>query len=201
MFIQVIEGRTDDPEALRMRDEIWHRDLQPGAVGYLGSTGGVTTNGDVIIVVRFESEEAAQANAARPEQSEWWAETEKCFDGPVRFHDTTDVQQMRHGGADDAGFVQVMEGHVTDREQARQLEDQSDEVLADVRPDLIGTTTAFFPDDTFTEVAYFTSEQEARAGESAEIPPDVAERFAQWEGVMKVDRYLDLSDPWMASAT
>ena len=152
MFIQVIEGRTDDPEALRRREELWHQELQPGAVGYLGSTAGVTSNGDVIAIMRFESEEAARANADRPEQSEWWAETEKCFDGPVRFHETTDVQQMRHGGADDAGFVQVMEGHVSDREEARRLEDEADEVLADARPDLIGTTTAFFPDGAFTEV-------------------------------------------------
>ena len=119
MFIQVIEGRTDRPEELHERLEIWQRDLMPGAIGYLGSTGGCTSSGDCILIARFESRDAAQQNSDRPEQGAWWAETEKCFDGPVRFHDTDDVQLMSHGELDSAHFVQVMEGHVSDRRQAR----------------------------------------------------------------------------------
>ena len=112
MFIQVIEGRTERPEELHERLDIWQRDLMPGAIGYLGSTGGCTSSGDCILIARFESRDAAQRNSDRPEQGAWWAETEKCFDGPVRFHDTDDVQLMSHGELDSAHFVQVMEGHV-----------------------------------------------------------------------------------------
>jgi len=60
MFIQVIEGKTNDAEALHRRIEVWERDLKPGAIGYLGSTGGCTSTGDCILVARFESREAAQ---------------------------------------------------------------------------------------------------------------------------------------------
>ena len=115
MFIQVIEGKTQDPDALHRQLEVWERDLLPGAIGYLGSTGGCTSNGDCILVARFESQEAAQRNSERPEQTQWWQDTEKCFDGAVTFHDSVDVQVMTHGTLDEAQFVQVMEGHVTDR--------------------------------------------------------------------------------------
>lgn len=122
MFVQVIEGSTKSPEELHRRLEIWERDLMPGAVGYLGSTGGCTSSGDCIMIARFESRDAVMRNSARPEQSEWWAQTEKCFDGPVRFHDTEDVQLMSHGELDSATFVQVMEGHFSDRDRLVELE-------------------------------------------------------------------------------
>ena len=200
MFVQVIEGKTDDPEAIHKRLEIWQRDLMPGAIGYLGSTGGCTSSGDCILIARFESRDSAQRNSDRPEQGAWWAETEKCFSGSVRFHDTDDVQLMTHGELDNAHFVQVMEGHCADRNRAVEIEHDADPLLATARPELLGAVTAFFGDDEFTEVAYFTSEGEARTGEGRELPDEIASKFAEWENVMKVDRYIDIPDPWLTSA-
>jgi hypothetical protein len=200
MFVQIIEGRTDDPEAVHKRLEIWERDLMPGAIGYLGSTGGCTASGDCILVARFESREAAQKNSDRPEQTAWWMETEKCFKGDVRFHDTDDVQLMTHGDLDSAHFVQVMEGHFSDRDRLVNLENEAEPLLAEQRPDLIGALTAYFPDNEFTEVAYFTSEAEARQGESREMPSEMASKFAEWEKLMKVERFIDITDPWLVSA-
>jgi hypothetical protein len=200
MFIQVIEGKTNDPEALHRQIEVWQRDLKPGAIGYLGSTGGCTSTGDCILVARFESREAAQRNSERPEQTSWWNETEKCFDGPARFHESTEVQVMTHGELDGARFVQVMEGHVTDRDRAMALELDADPILADARPDLLGSVTAYFDGDEFTELAYFTSEEAAREGERKEMPADAAAAFTEWQDVMKIERYLDLSDPWLMHA-
>jgi hypothetical protein len=200
MFVQVIEGKTDDPEAVHRRLEIWQRDLMPGAIGYLGSTGGCTASGDCILIARFQDRESAQRNSDRPEQGDWWSETEKCFSGPVRFHDTDDVQLMTHGELDKAHFVQVMEGHCSDRNRAVELEHDADPLLATARPDLLGAVTAFFDGDEFTEVAYFTSEREARAAESQEMPGEMSSTFAEWENLMKVDRYIDITDPWLVSA-
>ncbi|MGD9701546.1 MAG: hypothetical protein AB7Q42_06170 [Acidimicrobiia bacterium] len=200
MFIQVIEGKTHDADALHRQLEVWQRDLMPGAIGYLGSTGGCTSNGDCILVARFESREAAQRNSDRPEQTQWWQETMKCFDGDVRFHDSVDVQVMEHGTLDDAHFVQVMEGHVMDRSRAEMLEREADPMLAEMRPELIGAVTAFFDGDEFAELAYFTSEEAAREGERQEPPPEAAAQMAEWERVMKVERYLDIKDPWLISA-
>ena len=50
MFVQVIESRTNDPDALRGQLQRWERELMPGAVGYLGSTGGCTASGDLILL-------------------------------------------------------------------------------------------------------------------------------------------------------
>jgi len=200
MFIQVIEGRTNDPEALHRQLETWERDLRPGAIGYLGSTGGCTSTGDCILVARFENQEAAQRNSDRPEQTRWWKATEACFEGPARFHESIDVQVMAHGELDEAHFVQVMDGHVTDRSRAMQLEHEADPILAEARPDLLGSVTAYFDDDEFVEVAYFTSEEAARQGEARGMPPEMAGKFAEWERVLKVDHYRDITDPWLTSA-
>ena len=172
----------------------------PDAIGYLGSTGGCTSSGDCIVIVRFESRDAARRNSDRPEQGAWWSETEKCFDSPVRFHDSDDVQLMTHGDLDRANFVQVMEGHCADRGRLVELEHEADPILAEVRPELLGTVTAYFPDDEFTEVAYFTTEAAARRGEQGEMPEDVASRFAEWSELMTVDKYIDLTEPWLVSA-
>jgi hypothetical protein len=200
MFIQVFEGKTSDPDALHRQLDVWERDLKPGAVGYLGSTGGCTSTGDCIVVVRFESRDAARRNSERPEQTAWWHDTERCFDGPVRFHDSEDVQVMTHGSLDDAGFVQAMEGHVADPQRAHDVEADADSILADERPDLLGSVTAFFDDGEFTELAYFTTEEAARAGERKDLSPEAAASYAQWSEVMPIDRYFNLTDPWLMTA-
>lgn len=196
MFIQVIEGKVTNPDALHARLEVWQRDLMPGAIGYLGSTGGCTAAGDCCLIARFESREAARRNSDRPEQGAWWRETEKCFTGKVTFHDTEEVLIMAHGDLDSARFVQVMDGHVADRERAMKLERDSDAMLAELRPELLGAVTAFY-DDAFTEIAYFASEAAARQGEQQEIPAAAKTMVAEWERLMHVDRYLDIPDPWL----
>jgi hypothetical protein len=200
MFIQVIEGKTKDAAALHERLEVWERDLMPGAIGYLGSTGGCTSDGACILVVRFESRDAARRNSDRPEQTAWWRETENCFDGPVMFHDTDDVQLMTHGSLDEAHFVQVMDGHVTDHDRAIALDRESESMLAQLRPDLLGAVTAYYDDGGVTEIAYFTSEDAARQGEKMERPAEATSMLAEREQLMKVDHYFDIQEPWLTSA-
>jgi len=195
MFVQVMTGRTSDPEALQRQLEIWKRDLQPGAIGYQGSTSGCTSDGDVIMLARFESRDAAMRNSARPEQGQWWQETEKCFDGPVTFHDTEDVEMNDFRGIEKATFVQVMEGTVNDRRRADQLEHELDEAVVDGRPDVLGHLTAHFG-DRFDEFVYFSSEAEARRAESGEMPEEVRARIAEMDEAMTVERYIDLKEPW-----
>jgi hypothetical protein len=75
MFVQVVLGRAEDAAAVRRQWDRWATDLAPGAVGFVGATGGVTTDRRAVLVARFESENAARANAERPEQDSWWAAT------------------------------------------------------------------------------------------------------------------------------
>jgi hypothetical protein len=90
MFIQVITGKTSDRDGLRRQFDRWQQELQGGATGYLGSTGGVTDDGGVFMAARFESEEAARRNSAREEQGTWWAETEKFLENAT-FQDSAEV--------------------------------------------------------------------------------------------------------------
>jgi hypothetical protein len=81
-----------------------------------------------------------------------------------------------------------------------ELERRSDPVLAKARPDLLGAVTAFYDDDGFTEVAYFTSEGAARRGETRALADDVKDLMQEWESVMRVENYFDIRHPWLISA-
>jgi hypothetical protein len=172
-------------------------ELRPGATGYLGSTGGVTDDGVGILLARFESAAAANANSDRAEQGRWWADTERAFDGPVSFTDSEDVEEYLAGGSDDAGFVQIMKGKGVDRQRMHGLDAQFEQHAASFRPDLIGGLRVWTGPDRYVDAAYFTSEAEARAGEKKEPPPELALQMADFESLMANVEFLDLHDPWL----
>ena len=100
MFVQVIQGRVGDVGAAKAQLETWKSDLAPGATGWLGSTGGVTADGRMVALVRFDSEDAARRNSERPEQGAWWDGMAACFDGEPTFHDSTWVDVDEPGDPD-----------------------------------------------------------------------------------------------------
>src|SRR5437868_9261549 len=107
MFMQIIQGKIKDAQAARATMDRWLIELQPGATGWLGGTYGVTDDGQLVACGRFTDHAAADANGNRPEQTAWWTEMEKNFDGPVTFHNCDDVTMLLGGGSDEATFVQV----------------------------------------------------------------------------------------------
>lgn len=198
MFVHVIRGPTRDAAALRRRLERWDAQLRRRAEGFLGRTAGVGAGGEAVIVARFRDVQAAAANRARAEQSELLEEVARAFAGPVTSRDATDVTEYLGGGSKDAGFVQVMTGSVIDRTRAEAIEAELIERLSVLRPELIGGYTAWHGDGTFTEVAYFTSEAAARAGEARALPDDVAAKVAEHEQCYGEISYLDITDPWLS---
>src|SRR4051812_20589470 len=139
MFIQAIRGHTSSAEQIQDQGRRWATELGPDADGWLGTTSGLADDGTFVVVVRFDSREAAEANSRSERQSAWWAEMEKLYDGDVTFHDCDEVMTMMQGGSDDAGFVQVMEGTVKDVDALRELMQHDDELHA-MRPEIIGAT-------------------------------------------------------------
>ena len=198
MFIQVITGKVNDVEAFRKQDQRWHDELQAGATGFLGSTAGTTDDGRFLVSARFESAEAAQRNSDRPEQGAWWAETEQYL-SDVEFHDSNKQTTLFGGGSNDATFIQVMRGRVTDRDKVASLDSRTSEfesVLGAARPDVIGETIAFHDDgDGYTDIVYFTSEADARANETKEMPAEAQKLMEELMSAIEVDEYLDLKDP------
>lgn len=199
MFVQIIQGRTPDPTGLKEQWQRWDRELKPGAKGFLGGTAGITDDGEFFAVARFESEEAARSNSDSEQQTAWWNETSKYFDGEPTFVDSTDVQEFLGGGSDEAGFVQAIQARVTNRERAAQLDKEFESELPNARPDLIGGISVYHPDGMMTSVNYFTSEEEARKGESQPMPEDQKAKFEEWMSLYENTRYIDLKDPWLTS--
>lgn len=200
MFVQVIQGRTSQPDELVQAFDRWQAELAPGATGWLGSTGGVTDDGRFIAVARFESEEAARANSDRPEQGAWWSQTSELLDGEASFRDSTDVEVDLHGDPDQAGFVQIMQGRGSDPDRAKELMAQDADSWAAFRPDVVGSLSIGHDEGAYTMVTYFTSEAEAREGERKELPPELR---AQMEELGRLSvgepEYFDLTRPFLRS--
>jgi hypothetical protein len=200
MFVQVIQGRVADAAAMRAQMEKWSEDLAPGAVGWLGSTAGVTEDGTFLALARFESEGAAQQNSSRPEQSAWWEETAKLFEGEPEFHDSTHVDVDTPGNPAEAGFVQVMQGRTTDPERAREVMSDDSVDFESYRPDIIGSVSVEHDGDAWTMALYFTSEEEAREGEQKPPPPEMEAMIKELDSLSVGETtYFDLKDPWLHS--
>jgi hypothetical protein len=199
MFVQVIRGRVSDAAQVRDALDLWSEQLAVGAEGWLGSTAGVTGDGQFVTLARFDSEQAARRNSDRPEQHQWWMETAKLFTGEVTFADSSDVTADVRGDPDAAGFVQVMQGRGRDPDRARELMAQNPEEWAAFRPEVLGRV-AVGHGGGYTVAVYFITEEAAREGERKELPPRLR---AQMEEMNKLSvgepEFLDLRQPWLYS--
>ena len=200
MFVQVIKGRVTDAAAMRGALDRWAEEVAPGAVGWLGSTAGVTDDGRFIALARFESEEAARRNSDRPEQDRWWAETARLFTGEAAFKDSSDVVVDVNGEPDDAGFVQVMQGRGSDADRARELMAQDSSEWAAFRPEIIGSVAVGHEGGAYTMAIYFTSEEAAREGERKEPPPELQAQMEEMAALsIGEPEFFDLRQPWFYS--
>jgi hypothetical protein len=198
VFVQVIQGRVADAAPLRAAFDRWARELAPGADGWLGSTAGVTADGRFIALARFESGEAARRNSDRPEQDRWWAETSRLLEGEATFRDSSDVTVDLVGDPDGAGFVQVIQGRVTDPDRARALMSQDSSAFAAFRPDILGSLGVGHEGGAYTTAIYFTSEAEAREGERKEPPAEIKAQMDEMAALSVGEpEFLDLTDPWL----
>lgn len=199
MFVQVITAKVKDAEAAKAGMEAWHAERATEAEGWLGTTAGITPDGQFVAIARFESEEAAMKNSDNPEQGRWWESFSQNLDGDASFFNTSETYLSGQGGSDKAGFVQVMNGKVNDTQKAKELDERMEGEVSGKRPDVMGSLTATGPDGTFWTAIYFTSLEEARQGEkemTENPPPEMAEWGALMEGELK---FYDLEDPILVS--
>jgi hypothetical protein len=200
MFVQVIQGQVTDAGKVRAALDRWAAEVAPGAIGWLGSTAGVTGDGRFIALARFESEEAARRNSDRPEQDRWWAETARLFSGEATFKDSSDVTVDLVGEPDEAGFVQVMQGRGTDADRARELMSDDSSAWADFRPEILGSVAVGHGGGVYTMAVYFTSEAEAREGERREPPPELRAQMEEMAALsLGEPEFFDLQEPWLYS--
>jgi hypothetical protein len=198
MFIQVIKGHVADAAPVRAHLDRWVAEVAPGAQGWLGSTAGVTDDGLLVALARFESEEAARRNSDRPEQSAWWEQVRAEFSDEPVFQDSTTVEVDTPGDPDRAGFVQVMQGRTSDPDRARELMADDSTDWQQLRPDILGSVSIGHDGGDWTMAIYFTSEEAAREGEQKEPPPEMQEMMKEMESLtVGQPAYYDLKDPWL----
>jgi len=139
-------------------------------------TSGATDSGQLVVLARFESQEDAQRNSDRPEQSAWWEQTATLFTDEPVFKNSTSVEVDTPGDPSRAGFVQVMQGRSSDPDRARELMADDSVDWQALRPDVLGSVTLGHKGGSWTMALYFTSEAEAREGERKAPPPELGER-------------------------
>ncbi|HYP46541.1 MAG TPA: hypothetical protein VEQ66_15250 [Propionibacteriaceae bacterium] len=199
MFIQLVLGRIDNAEAAREALDLWVSGVVPGATDYLGSTTGVTEDGTLISIARYQSAEASHANGRRPEFKQWWSHTAQLFTAPPTVREADDVFTNVVGDPDDAGFVQVMQGHLSNPTRARELMELHVDKLNSLRPDILGRLAAQHPGGDYTQVVYFTSEEAARKAEEPAAPAELIPVMQEMMTITGRPDYYDLKEPWLTS--
>lgn len=193
MFLQYMQGKVRDRDLYQRQLDKWRSDIKPKAVGYLGSTSGITDDGTAAAIIRFESSESAAANSDLPEQSQWWEEMSRAFDGEVTFIDCPTVDLIGAGGTEQAGFVQVMLGRAVDPQAMREAGESMEADLKAMRPDVLGGVVGWYGDRQFLQAMYFTSLADARKAEKTMADdPQVDE----WNKMLDGDiTFIDITEP------
>jgi hypothetical protein len=167
-------------------------------VGWLGTTAGVTDDGTLVALARFESEASARQNSDRPQQGAWWEQTAALFAEEPAFQDSTSVDMDTVGDPSQAGFVQVMQGRSSDLERVRELMANDPSDWQEYRPDILGTVNVGHDNGAWTMAIYFTSEEAAREGERKEPPPEMQQAMTEMQALSIGEQvFFDLKDPWL----
>ncbi len=199
MFLRVIQGRVPDRTAMRAQHETWAREIGPDVPGWRGCAAGITEDDRFICLSWFHTAEASARLAARGDQREWWARTERLFLGPVVATEFPDVAVLLDGLTVEAGFVQVIQGRAADATRLRTLERDLLRHLPDGRPDMLGGVAAARADGRFVQAFAFSSEELARAGEHGEQLPELEEVLFELRRLTGEPSYHDLRHPWIAA--
>lgn len=200
MFVQVIQGAVGDRAQAKAAFDKWMLDLAPTARGWLGSTGGVTADGQLIALARFESEDAARANSDRHEQGDWWATTSHVFTEDAIFTNSSNATVDLTGDPNNAGFIQVIQGRTSDPQRALEMISDDSIDWASYRPDILGTLYLGHADGAYTMSIYFRSEQEARENEKKDVPPELQAMMKEMDALeVGEPRFFDITDPWLYS--
>jgi hypothetical protein len=188
VFLQVFRARVAEPGPVHESHDRWAGALQ-GDPGWLGTTAGVTDDGEAFTLARFASADAARS----PARDAWWSEMSALSTEPVNCQDCGEVITQLHGDSPDAGFVQVLQGRVADLERLEHALEIASPWEADARTDIIGGLLALHGDGHFTQAVYFTSEAAAREGEARATPPP---ETGEIDALVSELAFYDLRNPW-----
>ncbi len=194
MFVQVVRGVIADPVATFARLDHWVEHLAPGAEGWLGTTAGVTADGELVSFVRFATAADARRSSDRVEQGQWWAGSVLLFTGDVVFDNYEDVEVLGDGGADGAGSVEVLLGRTRAGLPGSDLGSRLAALTADPALGAIGGLLGRHEDGQLAHAVWFCRSAPPRA-EPVLDPQSLRERRALMSDV----RVLRLEKLWFGS--
>lgn len=198
--MQKIQGQVRSAEPVYGELDQWIKEISRGADGWLGSTAGVTEDNRFIGLGRWESEEAARRNSARPEQDRWWNSFAELFTEPPQVQNSTNIFISVPSEPEQARFVQVVLGRGSDTVRARELIGSHGDTWAGFRPEILGTVGCMDDDGTYAIAVYFSSEEAAREGERKEPPPKLQVEIDEIRSLsIGAPEYFDLRQPWVHS--
>ena len=74
--------------------------------------------------------------------------------------------------------------------------------MGTLRPDILGSVSVGHEHGKWTMVNYFTSEAEARKGETKQMPAEMAAAMEEMQSLsVGAPEFLDLRSPWLGSPT
>ena len=194
MFVQVVRGVIADPAATFARLDHWVEHLAPGAEGWLGTTAGVTADGELVSFVRFSTVADARRSSDRVEQGQWWAGSVLLFTGDVVFDNYEDVEVLGDGGADGAGSVEVLLGRTRAGRPGSDLGARLAALTADPALGAIGGILGRHEDGQFAHAVWFCRSAPARTQPLLD-PQSLLERRTLLSDV----RVLRLEKLWFGS--
>jgi hypothetical protein len=199
VFIRIMRGRVADGAGTSFELTRWRQELSAGPPGWQRLTAGVTDDGHAVAVFRYDSEAAARRGGEGPQHGAWRASVERRLAGPAVWYDCPVVNVMKSGDEADAGFVQVMQGRLVDPVRLAAMRAEVERTLRERAPHVLGVSVAEHADGVgFTEVTYFTSEREARAGDR-QMPVEMAVQLGTVRSYMEGLEFLELRRPLLAA--
>ncbi|MDP8931564.1 MAG: hypothetical protein M3O70_24100 [Actinomycetota bacterium] len=189
MIVEVTFGQATESQALRRAWEDHVRTLRDAGT-WLGGVAGTTDDGRFVAVVRTSaSPTVTAAESLAPDLA-----------APPEVLRSDHLIVAYEDRPWDARFVQVMSARVLSRARYQEVEARIGQAFLDNRPDVLASYRTWPRDDLVIAVDHFSSEEEARAGEQRELPPNLREGFQEWLALLEETFWFDLTDPWLAPA-
>jgi hypothetical protein len=156
----------------------------------------VSADGDVVLLLRFASQEAAYLTLDLPASARWWQQCRRLLSGPPVLTESTAVTGILRGGSDDAAAVRITRGSASRaslRDSLRPLE----ALPAAERAPVIGGFVAWHEGGRFTEALYLREP----AGRSGELTASSALRrvLDVHDAAVGAASVVDLGEPWLIS--
>jgi hypothetical protein len=200
VFIRILRGQAFDGAATRAELGRWRQELGGGALGWQRLTAGIGEGGELVLVLRYDTEATARRDRERPELAAWQAGAERHLVGPGQWYDCPVVHTMKDGDAGQAGFVRVVQGRLADPVRLAAMRAEVERTLRDRAPHVLGVTVAEHADGTgFTELTYLTSERETRAADR-EMPVEMAVQLGTVRSYVEGLEEVELRKPLLSSS-